>query len=898
MPDSLPSLPLSLVDSYKQYKSDNENLATWLANIGGQCGYRLSISNQTTSQSADLSARKTTTRLKGKARKHAREAEANMQNPKIVAKTLPLKDYIPLARHIASFAKPPVAVPLSVIKKLGRGITLRHHCASWFSARVHGTVSLASNESHQHFIQVLEEVLKLLKPLCKPASRLGAQTGTASSDSKRAENDVPQLKLSNQFEALALDTVEEEEQEVENISQRKTSGGVGKKSAVARTIFVPEKQPQKDEFMLGCFCFFQDLQDVRAFLQGIWQKYKEKQIALITASLITTAALSFIRQAEEVFKTTFSQPGDYYDCFVNQMFRQACTAQGQPFVAKREFWGADGTMDATLPYVDDMADEADCIMLPTWHLLRGCSKMYLEDEEAALSDNYQAREIHLAHFWDTYKKDLPHAGRDGQNGVNSMLLSLVMITFNRQRGSIGVDIFRDGLAEMVATKVVPTWLVFATQNFLDVQHILMDKVCSGLQDFQSTCSIIRPRIRHMIEVLELNEVDRSKCNWLEGYEEVFFGSELQLFEPTFLMHPLGAGVREFFTVACFRRSGVECRTSADVVAMAHLYHAARLQGHCARWPDMDFVISTQTPEHIFLGGRPTTFRQSCLKVQLALGLSIRNDDTIFMFGDPIMRSGQGPRFLNADDTPFTNIFLTRGEGSQPRDIERTTENLLLVSNAALHGIDRSKFKVGDKGKLLSRAELLKLTSKKPKATFCQLLAVIEDHLVQEAPALCFDFDGFRHVCVRLLKAIHAQIAPAWSRAMGLDPFKEWTAPTHTIPMDLMAKAKLTMVGEQLARVPHFGARTFNEVATILEDFISENGSAATNELQRFAPGTVWASYQAQFGELASSQEQEPPTARPTLSSMTEEEIQRSGQFGEMMRRRGPTSMGPTPIALD
>jgi hypothetical protein len=66
-------------------------------------------------------------------------------------------------------------------------------------------------------------------------------------------------------------------------------------------------------------------------------------------------------------------------------------------------------------------------------------------------------------------------------------------------------------------------------------------------------------------------------------------------------------------------------------------------------------------------------------------------------------------------------------------VERATENLQLVLNAALHGIDRSKFKQDVHGVLLNRAELLKLTSRKRNATLRELLAALEQNLTQRHP---------------------------------------------------------------------------------------------------------------------------------------------------------------------
>jgi hypothetical protein len=117
--------------------------------------------------------------------------------------------------------------------------------------------------------------------------------------------------------------------------------------------------------------------------------------------------------------------------------------------------------------------------------------------------------------------------------------------------------------------------------------------------------------------------------------------------------------------------------------------------------------------------------------------------------------------------PVTIVIAPRSIKSNTRHVERSTENVETVLNAALHGIDRSKFKQDSKEDLISGNEMLKLTSKTPKATICQLLAVLEEQLMQEAPTLYFDFCGFRAICISLWMAVSKQfsvLAGYWNRS--------------------------------------------------------------------------------------------------------------------------------------
>ena len=883
--NDLPSLPPPLADSYRHYKDLTCSFATWLAGTGERCGFRLSTSKQTTTRPPELTSHKANPRLKGKARKLARDADKNAQNKNSSTKTLLLKDFIPLAKHIASSTKPPPHVPSSVLMKLERAIDLRRRCALWFNTKVQSTASLASNASHEHFIKILNTVLDILKPLRNQSTGSGYGKNTTTNGNKGKESVEPQLTLHNQFEALRVETLEDEREELENSSQQCTiPAKPGETPSPATTIYTPEQQLPDDEFILGCFCFFQDLQDVRGFLQEIWQKYKDKRVTLITASLITTAALDLVRKSELNFKTTFSQSGDYYDSFVDRMFRRACTGQGHPFVAKRDFHATTTNWHETQPYVDDMVGEAEWIMLPSWHLLEHCTRLFLLDENGApcKSQAVLAPEDHMVKVWQLFEPDSVRADRLEHQSFDALLLGIAMGTFKNQFDNIGVDPFRNGLVEMLHTKMVPAWLVFATQNFLDIQHILKQDVSRGWQDFKSTFAMLRDRVQQHINHLKpLAAQDTVESRDYEGFEfgrKTFFEDEVQDLQTVFLLHPVGAGLREFFTVTWFRHIGMYSPNTSDVIAMAHLYHVSQLQSQCATWSDMEFVIGTQTPEHVFLGGRPPTFEQCWRKVELSLGYSMRN--SLSMEGTPI-RCRNTIRMLDPDDLPITSLFFARGTRPQLPDIERTTENLETVLTAALHGVDRAKFKHDKNGTLVNRVELLKRTSRKPKATMRQLLVVLEENLMREQTALHFDHYGFRIVCCNLLKAVARQIRSVWIHATGIEPDNGCELPTQLLTYQMLNIAKMSFVLSVGAGVPHLESRVFNEVTVMLEDHIKSNGSSLVRDLQQFASGPLlWAGYKARFGEPASSQGQESLAARPTLTSMTEEEMQRTRHIGD------------------
>lgn len=122
--------------SYKQCKDDTNHVASWLATTAKRCGYP---SDLLTSAAAKNDAQ-TAPKLKGRARKLARDApskqsalqskdEAPPKKVYIIAR----KDFVTLADFIASYSKPPVQVPATLLTLLNRVIALRKRHARWYS---------------------------------------------------------------------------------------------------------------------------------------------------------------------------------------------------------------------------------------------------------------------------------------------------------------------------------------------------------------------------------------------------------------------------------------------------------------------------------------------------------------------------------------------------------------------------------------------------------------------------------------------------------------------------------------------------------------------------------------------------------------------------------------------
>ena len=168
-------LPGFLFPSYKQYKTDSDAIATWLAKTAERCGYSRDL------LTPQASSQQKAPKLKGRARTLARQAaqkkssETHSENSNLKTTSLgpkyliALKDFISLAEWIARSTTAHVEVPASFVTVLDRAITVRKRHHSWWYRHSeknasNGQKEQQANQSHGYFIGVLKKVREVLQP--------------------------------------------------------------------------------------------------------------------------------------------------------------------------------------------------------------------------------------------------------------------------------------------------------------------------------------------------------------------------------------------------------------------------------------------------------------------------------------------------------------------------------------------------------------------------------------------------------------------------------------------------------------------------------------------------------------------------------------------------------------
>ncbi|CZR62905.1 uncharacterized protein PAC_12802 [Phialocephala subalpina] len=176
---------------------------------------------------------------------------------------------------------------------------------------------------------------------------------------------------------------------------------------------------------------------------------------------------------------------------------------------------------------------------------------------------------------------------------------------------------------LVKLKPVPIWLVFATQTFLDIHHILQDDGKRGFEDLSKVMCRTYYDIRDYNDITGSGEDELwTRCKktgktpndvfdffhyWVVGDRQI---KESQLPYVRTTLSNVTLSVQE-----------IRLRISnywGSTVPMAHLYNAARQNGYCAKpWPDMEKIIEIHGEVHLFVGNRPTDVESICARYLLS-----------------------------------------------------------------------------------------------------------------------------------------------------------------------------------------------------------------------------------------------------------------------------------------
>ncbi|PYH46062.1 uncharacterized protein BP01DRAFT_391390 [Aspergillus saccharolyticus JOP 1030-1] len=235
------------ITQYLQYKQDTQDVATWLLTTDPEF------------------KPKGPGRLKGKARKDAKEGKPSPQGP--TEYVLTLKELVERAKRIVAGGQVQ-EVPALIAIKLRRSIVRRRYQRRYYAQ----DGDTASNASHEHFVSVLEEMEEILKPILPRNTRKEEQP---SSDA---------AALGNMFEALEL---EETAPETEEPSSSSSTAATTPTPETPADVICTLEQAAADK-PTGLFALemvMQDLWHMMRFVRESWQQYREGRLSVTAAAI-------------------------------------------------------------------------------------------------------------------------------------------------------------------------------------------------------------------------------------------------------------------------------------------------------------------------------------------------------------------------------------------------------------------------------------------------------------------------------------------------------------------------------------------------------------------------------------------------------------------------------------
>jgi len=276
------ALPIDLYASYLTYKSDTNQVVSYLAEAAQKCGF--SLSNKGKSRSSGPSSN-----------------------------IIPVSLFVPLAERIIAEKGKVTPPPRHVVLALDRAITTRkeHHVYHILVGKENEAPRHSSPhhqdglDTHLHFVNVLEQVRKILRPLYPVAIQPSIAPIRRFSPLEQALNRFRHLSV----EQPTSSTIPELPKFVP--------------SPTVETKYEAETVDDYDEALLAACLLFDDFNEVRDVLRKSWKAYIWQNTDLASVSIVTDIAIAMVQQNIEDFGTRFAKHTDLVS-MIDGVFKSHC----------------------------------------------------------------------------------------------------------------------------------------------------------------------------------------------------------------------------------------------------------------------------------------------------------------------------------------------------------------------------------------------------------------------------------------------------------------------------------------------------------------------------------------------------------------------------------------------
>jgi hypothetical protein len=229
-----------------------------------------------------------------------------------------VQDFTTLSRYIAAFT-PSISISEKVLQTLDRAIAVRKAHGAWYAKFA------KECEQHTYFVNVLEDVKKTLQPLVRPnhdAFRTKTKpilSPNLSGGHTRANSG----SLNSRFELLEVEDVSDED-DILPTPNGAVSVQTGSNAPHVQVVVSAEEELAEAYFAV--WCFFEDLNKLRAFTHQTWMDYRDGNLNLVPASINTNTAVDLVRSLEEDLHKIYPR-----ECneIVRLYYQGCCKAAGE-----------------------------------------------------------------------------------------------------------------------------------------------------------------------------------------------------------------------------------------------------------------------------------------------------------------------------------------------------------------------------------------------------------------------------------------------------------------------------------------------------------------------------------------------------------------------------------------
>ncbi|KAI4155207.1 MAG: hypothetical protein LQ340_001140 [Diploschistes diacapsis] len=745
-----------LKSTYLQYKEDTDAVASWLATTAKACGYAVDL---LVNRDENKTKPPVSGRLKGKARKAAREAakDAGTTNsphaPKPPTYTIAVKDFVSLAEWIVGRPKPSVQVPARFVSAINRAISVRQRHGKELSGK-----DEKSDKRHNFFVGILEQVRDILRPTM---SRDAAELLEENVDAKATPL--------NRFEGLEVEEPSKELLQAPNISS-----GTGKQAVEEH--YEAERDSRTEAFV-ALRLILEDCNRFRTTISESWDGYHLGIFDLVSVSLMTNTAIDLARRLEEDAAPLFNKYGGS-EQLLQEYYLATCHVCGEEESAREQ---PDDEMNFR------MYDAAETLFVPTYMLLEAFMRVVEPGHAPIMKPGYFGTYDATS---DRSRKNAREKFKEDKAMLCGILPDFYLTVQGPPKTMIAEDELTRGLRDAFRTKELPLWLIFATQVYVDIHHVLRGYVSNGISDLQKTGKYLYdsidqifkfhaslrienwPRSNDLVFKQLQEDIDRLVMNDPLFKRKQDMGLPPQLVgAPHQLMssHPLRCGLHAYYLKIMHQEISIAFVNAwGSIIYTYQLYNAVRQEELIQReWQDMAILMSMQ--DSIFAGDSPSTFDAYLKWFSLSIGVSatVFAKDKRKSSRSTVAASKTGPRGMLKEQAPVAQMFKSRYCSDSAR-VDLTEQDLQKIVSKAVWKQDAESAVLAELG-ILSLARESKgeepvnsppatdpdaATAARPlRPTAVHLLESMRNTLSSERLELDFDYLLLHRMCWRLLRSV-------------------------------------------------------------------------------------------------------------------------------------------------